>query len=153
MRGVSGVSKGGAAGRVRGNGAAGRPAAGGFSVGEPAAGGQAAAAGVGAAAPAAAVGLSLLAAQEGNGGRGAGRDAAARRRAASILDELSGLQAELLGGRADPGRLARLAALGEGEEGLDSGLRDAVRAVALRARVELARRTSDPRASATELVR
>ena len=153
MRGVSGVSKGGAAGRARGNGAA-RRSAGGFCVGGPE-GGE----GPGTAAPApdgvgkaAAVGLSLLVAQEG-GGRGAGRDAAARRRAASILDELNGLQAELLGGGADPARLARLAALGEGEEGTDSGLRDAVRAVALRARIELARRTMDPRASGTAAVR
>ncbi len=91
-----------------------------------------------AAAPVAAVGLSLLAAQE-NGGRG-GRDAAARRRASSILDELQGLQTELLGGRSDPARLARLAALQAGEEGADPGLREAVRAVALRARIELERR-------------
>src|SRR5919107_659408 len=50
---------------------------------------------------------------EAEGGR-AGRDAAARRRASSILDELQGLQAELLGGRSDPSRLARLAALQSG---------------------------------------
>ncbi|WP_343895666.1 flagellar assembly protein FliX [Craurococcus roseus] len=153
MRGVSGVSKGGAAGPARGNGAA-RRSAGGFSVGGP---GGAEALGAAAPAPdgigaAAAVGLSLLAAQEG-GGRGAGRDAAARRRVASILDELNGLQAELLGRRVDPARLTRLAALGEGEEGTDAGLRDAVRAVALRARIELARRTMDPSASRTAAVR
>ena len=74
-----------------------------------------------------------------DGGR-AGHDAAARRRASSILDELQGLQAELLGGRPDPARLARLAALEAGEEGADPGLREAVRAVALRAQIELARR-------------
>ena len=74
-----------------------------------------------------------------NGDR-AGRDAAARRRASSILDELQGLQAELLGGRLDPARMARLAALQPGEEGADPGLREAVRAVALRARIELVRR-------------
>ena len=77
--------------------------------------GGSAAAETAAASATAAVGLSLLAVQE-NGGR-TGRDAAARRRAASILDELQGLQAELLGGRADPARLARLAALQDGEEG------------------------------------
>jgi hypothetical protein len=103
------------------------------------AGATGAAPGAAAASAATAVGgLSLLAAQEG-GGR-AGRDAAARRRASSILDELQGLQAELLGGRPDPSRLARLAALQSGEEGADPGLREAVRAVALRARIELARR-------------
>jgi hypothetical protein len=104
--------------------------------------GSAAAAGTAAASATAALGLSLLAVQE-NGGR-AGRDAAARRRAASILDELQGLQAELLGARADPARLARLASLQTGEDGADPGLREAVRAVALRARIELARRAAEP---------
>ena len=132
MRGVAGVSRGGATASGRGSA---RPT-GGFSLGETGAGG--AATGTAAASSTAAVGLSLLAAQE-NGGR-AGRDAAARRRANAILDELQGLQAELLGGRTDPARLARLAALQAGEEGTDSGLREAVRAVALRARIELARR-------------
>ena len=42
--------------------------------------------------------------------------------------------------RADPARLARLAALEAGEEGADPALRDVVRAVALRARIEVARR-------------
>ena len=132
MRGVAGVSKGGAAAGARG----GARSATGFPVGGTSAGGVAAA--TAAAAPVAAVGLSLLAAQE-NGGPG-GRDAAARRRASSILDELQGLQAELLGGRSDPARLARLAALQAGEEGADPGLREAVRAVTLRARIELERR-------------
>ena len=86
-----------------------------------------------------------------NGGR-TGRDAAARRRAASILDELQGLQAELLGGRADPARLARLAALQSGEEGADPALREAVRAIALRARIELARRGLDPQANRSATV-
>lgn len=159
MRGVSGVSKGGAAGRARGTGAVGR-SAGGFSLGGPGGAASSAAAapaagGSGAAASsAAAAALSLLAAQE-SGGRGgaAGRDAAARRRAASILDELDGLQAELLGGRADPGRLARLAALAGGEEGTDAGLRDAVRAASLRARIELARREVGPTPDRTATVR
>lgn len=141
MRGVIGAAKGGgAAAGLRGTAA--RPAAG-FSVGgggEAAARGNAAqTAGVSAAA---AVGLSLLVAQEG-GNRG-GRDAAARRRAASILDELRGLQAEALGGRRDPARLRRLAELQAGEDGADPGLRETVRAVALRARVELARRGCGP---------
>ncbi len=151
MRGVSGVSKGGTAAGTRAKGA-GR-FAGGFSVGGPGAAASpgAASEAAGAATPVAAAGLSLLAAQE-NGDR-AGRDAAARRRAASILDELRGLQTELLGGRPDPARMARLAALGTGEEGTDSGLREAVRAIALRARIELARRPPDPGTDRTETVR
>lgn len=156
MRGVSGVSKGGAAGRTRGSGAAGRPEGGFSSLGGPGGAGPLGAASTeasGAAAPAAAVGFSLLAAQESGGRGGAGRDAAARRRAASILDELNGLQAELLGGRTDPDRLARLVALAEGEEGTDSGLRDVVRAASLRARVELARRAVGPSAHRTATVR
>lgn len=152
MRGVLGVSKGGAAGRTRGSGAAGRPE-GGFSLGGAGPLGAASTEGGGAAAPAAAVGFSLLAAQESGGRGGEGRDAAARRRAASILDELDGLQAELLGGRTDRDRLARLAALAEGEEGTDSGLRDVVRAASLRARIELARRMVGPNAHRTATVR
>ena len=132
MRGLSGVSKGGAVGGVRGA----ARSAGGFSIG--ATGEGAAAAATTAASAPVAVGLSLLAVQENCDG--AGREAAARRRASSILGELQGLQAELLGGRPDPARMARLAALQSGEEGADPGLREAVRAVALRARIELARR-------------
>jgi hypothetical protein len=154
MRGVSGVSKGGPAAGARG---AATRTAGGFCVGGAgAAPGAATAGGSGGAAPAAAVGLSLLAAQENGGGggrRGEGRNAAARRRAAAILDEMRGLQAELLGGRPDPARLARLAALGEGDEATDPGLREAVRAVALRARIELARRPAAPAADRTTTVR
>jgi hypothetical protein len=41
--------------------------------------------------------------------------------------------------------MARLAALQIGEEGTDPALREAVRAVALRARIELTRRASWPR--------
>lgn len=137
MRGgvVGGVPRNGGAPGPRGPA---RPAAG-FSVGgaDKGAAGQGAAPAAGTSATAA-VGLSLLAVQE-NGGR-SGRDAAARRRAAAILDELRGLQAELLGGRPDSARLARLAGLQAGEDGTDPGLREAVRAVALRARIELARR-------------
>ncbi len=99
----------------------------------------AAAAEVAAAAGVAAPGLSLLALQE--SGTGAERDAAARRRADDLLEELTGLQCELLaGGSGDPGRLARLAALDSGEDGADPGLREVVQAVALRARIELIRR-------------
>lgn len=146
MRGLSGVSKGRAATEARGGAAR---SASGFSVGGPGTAGAAAAGTVSVSAPAA-VGCSLLAVQE-NGGR-AGRDATARRRAASILDELQGLQAELLGGRADSARLARLAALQSGEDGADPGLRDAVRAVALRARIELARRVPLPPANRSTAV-
>jgi Class II flagellar assembly regulator len=136
MRGVTGVGRGGAVGA---RGTTTRSAAG-FSL--DGLGSGSAATGTTAASATAAVGLSLLAVQE-NDGR-TGRDAAARRRAASILEELQGLQAELLGGRSDPARLARLAALQSGEEGADPGLRKAVRAIALRARIELARRGRDP---------
>ncbi len=83
-------------------------------------------------------GIGLLALQE-RGGEAA-RNQAAARRADSLLEELQGLQADVLRGGADPARLARLAALGDGEEGVDAGLREAVRAIGLRARIELARR-------------
>ncbi|MDB5371989.1 MAG: hypothetical protein JWP04_631, partial [Belnapia sp.] len=93
-----------------------------------------------AAAEVAAPGLGLLALQE--RGSDAERDGAARRRAEAILEELDGLLADMLAGSAggDPERLRRLAGLEQGEEGADPGLRDAVRGVVLRARVELARR-------------
>jgi hypothetical protein len=72
--------------------------------------------------------------------------ARARRRASAALDDLRGLQLELLDGTMDPARLARLAALTEGlEAAVDPALRDVLGAVALRARLELARR----RASST----
>lgn len=135
MRGVGGVGKGGAAGNARG---VARAATGGFTVGAGATASGPATERTGACSAAAAVGMSLLAVQE--GGARSERDAAAGRRARSLLRELQGLQTELLGGRADPARLRRLAALESGEEGADPGLRDAVRAVALRARIELERR-------------
>jgi|GEM_PF-6192816 len=88
---------------------------------------------------AAPVGLGMLALQE--SGNAAERDAAARQRAESILNELQGLQADILaGGGTAPDRLARLAALETGEDGADPGLREAVQAIVLRAKVELARR-------------
>ncbi|MBK1660601.1 hypothetical protein CKO45_20485, partial [Paracraurococcus ruber] len=114
----------------------GEAGAGGFSL---PAGGDAAAAGQ-AEGPAstAAVGLSLLAVQE--GGERAGRDQAAKRRAESVLQELQSLQLALLRDGPDPVALARLAALQSGEEAADPILRDAVAAILLRAKVELARR-------------
>lgn len=84
------------------------------------------------------LGAGLLGLQE--SGEAAARDAAAARRGDSLLEELQGLQADMLRGGADPGRLRRLAALGDGDDGADPGLREAVRAISLRARIELARR-------------
>jgi hypothetical protein len=67
--------------------------------------------------------------------------ARAARRAAAALDELRGLQLELLSGAADPARLARLAALVDGAESSgDPELKAALKAVALRARLEMVRR-------------
>lgn len=131
MRGIGRVTGGTAAPAGRGGGAR---AGGGFSV-RLGAGGAEGAAAPGGVAP---VGLGMLALQE--SGTAMERDAAARRRADSLLQELQGLQMELLaGGAAEPGRLARLAALETGEDGADPVLREAVQAIVLRARVELAR--------------
>lgn len=130
MRGIGRVTGGTATVAGRGGGRAG-----GFSV-RPDAEGVAGSAALGGLVP---VGLGMLALQE--SGSAAERDAAARRRAESILQELQGLQAEILaGGDVGPDRLARLAALEAGEEGADPGLREAVQAIVLRAKVELARR-------------
>jgi len=114
---------------------AGRPGArgaGGFRLGAP---GRAAAA-----TGAALAGISggLLALQE--AAEAPARDAAAGRRATAMLEELDGLLLEMLSGPVDPGRLARLATLESGEEGADPDLREAVQGIALRAKVELARR-------------
>ncbi len=87
------------------------------------------------AAPTSAIGL--LALQE--SAPAAERDARARRRGDSMLDELAGLQRDLLRGRTDPARLRRLLALIEGEPAADPGLAEAVAGIALRVRVELAR--------------
>ena len=68
-------------------------------------------------------------------------DRAARRRARAILAELAGLQRDLLADGVDEARLRRLQALA-GEAPLPSahpGLRAALDAVVLRARIELAR--------------
>jgi hypothetical protein len=125
---IRGVGGGAAARGSRGT----RP--GGFRLGGP--GGAAPA--EAAAAPAAALAAGLLALQE--AAPAAERDARARRRGEAMLRALSDLQAELLGGRADPARLEALAALAEGEAAADPALAEAVAAIALRARVELARR-------------
>ena len=72
------------------------------------------------------------------------RDDAARRRGNAVLEELESLQLALLTGRVDPGRLARLAQLAEGESGADPALRDILAAISLRARIELARLPAPP---------
>lgn len=72
------------------------------------------------------------------------RDDAARRRGHAVMEELEGLQLALLAGRLDSGRLSRLAQLAEGESGADPALRDILRAISLRARIELARLPAVP---------
>ena len=62
------------------------------------------------------------------------------RRGADMLRELKALQLELLEGRADPARLQELIRLTQGEKPADPGLAEALEAIALRARLELARR-------------
>ena len=91
-------------------------------------------------APAAASAIGLLALQE--GAPAAERDARARRRAEAMLDELAALQRDLLAGLRDPARLRRLADLAQGEAAADPALAGAVAAIALRVRIELARRES-----------
>ena len=87
-------------------------------------------------APAAAAGLIAL--QEAGDERVAEREA--RRRGRALLAELAGLQRDLLAGGADSGRLARLETLlARLPVPADAGLREALEAVALRTRVELAR--------------
>jgi hypothetical protein len=135
MREIGRISAGGAAGPGRAGGR-GRP---GFALTPP---GAEAAAETGATGAAAPVGLGLLALQEGGDRpmRDRARDQAAWRRAESILQELQALQRDLLHDKPDMNRLERLAAFETGEAGADPFLRDAVEAVVLRARVELARR-------------
>lgn len=73
------------------------------------------------------------------------------RQAESALDELRGLQLELLRGGTDSVRLARLATLaGSAESAGDPVLREAVAAVRLRARVELARRRAQQARAPTD---
>lgn len=130
MRGIGGTTGVGGVGPAARPVARGRP---GFTLGGAAPAESAAGTGgVGA------VGLGLLAVQQGHSNEE--RDAAARRRADALLEELAALQRELLGGGADPARLQRLAQLTAGEAGADPALREVVEAVSLRAQVELARR-------------
>jgi hypothetical protein len=108
--------------------------------------GESAAAPLGGAAAAGPLG-GLLALQEAVAPEPAERRA--RRRASAALSELTGLQLELLGGTPDPARLARLQQLAELEAaGADPLLAAVLREVALRARVELARRRFGSGASA-----
>ncbi|HUZ65120.1 MAG TPA: flagellar assembly protein FliX [Acetobacteraceae bacterium] len=77
-------------------------------------------------------------------------DRAARRHGQAILRELAHLQHALLSGGTDPAALARLADLASLlPEAADPGLAAAIRAVALRARIELARREINPSMSAS----
>ncbi len=128
-------------GRIVAGGAArpGRPGPGksGFTVGAPETERAADSAAAGTAAP---VGLGLLALQEGGqeGGDRARRDRAATARAESILQELQALQRGLLHDETEMNGLERLAAYQTGEAGADPLLRDAVEAIVLRAKVELA---------------
>ena len=106
---------------------------GGFRLAE---GGEAHAAAADGAVPVLAAGL--LAIQEG-GERDGECDRRAARRGTAMLEELAGFQADLLRGRADPDRLRRLAGLSEGEMPPDPHLAEALAAISLRAKVELAR--------------
>lgn len=67
------------------------------------------------------------------------RDDLAQRRGGALLDELARLQRDLLRGAPDAARLRRLATLTEGEAGHNPSLREAMEAIALRVRVELAK--------------
>ena len=134
--GPAGVPGGGATTRARRRGGGfGLPGAGGDSAGE---------AGVAGAGTAAAAGpiAGLLALQEsGAQTPPESTEARARRRAGEALDELSGLQIDLLRGGADTARLERLAELaGETGEAVPPALAELLAEVRLRARVELARR-------------
>ncbi|NMJ41731.1 flagellar assembly protein FliX [Roseomonas sp. JC162] len=114
-------------------GRGGRGGPGGFALGGA---GEAQGAGAASAvvAPAA---VGLLALQE--GAPAADRDARGARRAQALLRELAGLQADLLAGRLEASRLGTLAALADGETPADPALAAALAAIALRARIELAR--------------
>ena len=97
---------------------------------------------VGAAAPSGLIGA-MLALQEAEWG-GAG-NRAARRHGEAMLGELKELQLGLLVGAAEPAALRRLARLAEAlPEAADQTLAALVQAVALRARVELARSQIEP---------
>lgn len=77
------------------------------------------------------------------------RDRRAARRAEAMLDALAQLQVAMLEGRADDAALERLAVEAEGEAAADPALATVMAGIALRARVELARRQMQAR-SATE---
>ncbi|MCW8085294.1 flagellar assembly protein FliX [Roseococcus sp. MDT2-1-1] len=66
------------------------------------------------------------------------RDDAARRRGHTLPEEMEELRRDLLRARMDPSRLSRLSLLAEGEAGHDPGLQEAIEAISLRAKVELA---------------
>jgi hypothetical protein len=87
---------------------------------------------------AAAGGAGLLALQESDSPEQ--RNDRGRRRARAMLETLESLQLAMLDGSADSATLARLAALTEGEAPADPALAEIVGEVALRARIELARR-------------
>lgn len=91
-----------------------------------------------AAATAAAAPIGLMALQGDEDAAGRNRRGAARAR--DLLKELAAIQADLLRGEMDGERLARLAGLAEGESPPDPVLADALAGIALRARIELARR-------------
>lgn len=94
------------------------------------------------AAPAMTAGAGLFALQEDE--RPGRRNTRAQQRADTLLAELRGLQLDLLGaGLPDRARLDRLRTLEEGEDGADPALREAVRGLALRAAIELARLDPD----------
>jgi hypothetical protein len=130
MEGIRGIGAGAAA---RGRGV--RGGTGGFRVGGATTEASAAQAAQG---PAAASAIGLLSLQE--TAPAAERDARARRRGDAMLRELAALQRDLLAGRADAGRLQVLADLAAGEAAADPALAEAIDAIALRVRIEIARR-------------
>ncbi len=71
------------------------------------------------------------------------RDRAARRQAHAVLDSLAELQARLLDGGDDGTTTARLAALARMPSPADPALAGVTRAIAVRAAVELARRSPE----------
>jgi hypothetical protein len=80
----------------------------------------------------------LLALQE--AGEEPVRDRQARRRGNDLLAELAALQRDVLAGAPDAARLRRLAGLADDiPDAADPRLREVMRAIALRAQVELAR--------------
>jgi hypothetical protein len=82
----------------------------------------------------------LLAVQDG-GAPPAMPAEAGLRRADRLLEDLRGLQLDLLRGTEDPARLARLETLARGAGPIeDPALREALAGISLRARLELARR-------------